>query len=195
MLSELGPAGRRDRARHAALLPRDLRDARPPGRALRPEPDPAEDHLGRRAAPAARARTCGSAIPTAAATSARSSRCSARSSPTAPGPRASAATSRRAAPALQKVQWSERYGVWQLHPLADWDEKRVWAYITVNEIPYNPLHDIGLPLDRLHPLHAPDAARRGGAGGTLGGLRQAGVRHPPRRIDCGKELMNETRPR
>ena len=28
-------------------------------------------------------------------------------------------------------------------PLADWDEKRVWAYIHVNEIPYNPLHDIG----------------------------------------------------
>ena len=42
-----------------------------------------------------------------------------------------------------KVNWSERYGVWKLHPLADWDEKRVWAYITVNEIPYNPLHDVG----------------------------------------------------
>jgi phosphoadenosine phosphosulfate reductase len=42
-----------------------------------------------------------------------------------------------------KVPWSERYGVWKLHPLADWDEKRVWAYITVNEIPYNPLHDVG----------------------------------------------------
>jgi phosphoadenosine phosphosulfate reductase len=42
-----------------------------------------------------------------------------------------------------KAQWSERYNVWKLHPLADWDEKRVWAYITVNEIPYNPLHDVG----------------------------------------------------
>jgi len=42
-----------------------------------------------------------------------------------------------------KVQWSERYGVWKVHPLADWDEKRVWAYITINEIPYNPLHDVG----------------------------------------------------
>ena len=28
-----------------------------------------------------------------------------------------------------KVQWSERFEVWKLHPLADWDEKRVWAYI------------------------------------------------------------------
>ncbi|TML52271.1 MAG: phosphoadenosine phosphosulfate reductase, partial [Actinobacteria bacterium] len=42
-----------------------------------------------------------------------------------------------------KVQWSERYAVWKVHPLADWDEKRVWVYIQVNEIPYNPLHDVG----------------------------------------------------
>ena len=42
-----------------------------------------------------------------------------------------------------KLQWSERYGVWKVHPLADWDEKRVWAYIQVNEIPYNPLHESG----------------------------------------------------
>ena len=42
-----------------------------------------------------------------------------------------------------KVEWSERYGVWKIHPLADWDERRVWGYIQVNEIPYNPLHDTG----------------------------------------------------
>src|SRR5919198_803874 len=42
-----------------------------------------------------------------------------------------------------KVEWSERFDVWKIHPLADWDEKRVWAYIAVNEIPYNPLHDAG----------------------------------------------------
>ena len=27
----------------------------------------------------------------------------------------------------------------------DWDAKRVQAYIHVNEIPYNPLHDQGYP--------------------------------------------------
>ena len=42
-----------------------------------------------------------------------------------------------------KAQWSERYGVWKIHPLADWDEKRVRAYVDVNEIPCNPLHDAG----------------------------------------------------
>jgi phosphoadenosine phosphosulfate reductase len=45
----------------------------------------------------------------------------------------------------RKVEWSERYGVWKIQPLVDWDSKRVDAYITVNEIPYNPLHDQGYP--------------------------------------------------
>jgi phosphoadenosine phosphosulfate reductase len=65
-----------------------------------------------------------------------------------------------------KLQWSDRYGVWKVNPLADWDEKRVWAYIAVNEIPYNPLHEAGyrsigcIPCTgRRHPARrsAPDA--------------------------------------
>ena len=64
-----------------------------------------------------------------------------------------------------KLEWSETYGVWKVHPLADWDEKRVWAYIQVNEIPYNPLHDVGyrsigcIPCTR--PV-APDEEERAG---------------------------------
>jgi phosphoadenosine phosphosulfate reductase len=42
-----------------------------------------------------------------------------------------------------KVERSGRYGVWKLHPLADWTEERVWEYIMSNDIPYNPLHDAG----------------------------------------------------
>jgi len=67
--------------------------------------------------------------------------------------------------ATSKLQWSERYDVWKLHPLADWDEKRVWAYIQVNEIPYNPLHDVGfrsigcIPCTR--PI-SPDEEERAG---------------------------------
>jgi phosphoadenosine phosphosulfate reductase len=47
---------------------------------------------------------------------------------------------RKVEPLIEALQ---PYEVWKLHPLADWDEKRVWAYIEVNEIPYNPLHDSG----------------------------------------------------
>jgi phosphoadenosine phosphosulfate reductase len=43
----------------------------------------------------------------------------------------------------QKVERSERYGVWKIQPLADWDEERVWSYIVANDIPYNPLHEAG----------------------------------------------------
>ena len=45
----------------------------------------------------------------------------------------------------QRVEWSERYGVWKIQPLVDWDAKRVQAYLHVNEVPYNPLHDRGYP--------------------------------------------------
>ena len=45
----------------------------------------------------------------------------------------------------RKAERSERYGVWKIQPIVDWDAKRVQAYIYVNEIPYNPLHDAGYP--------------------------------------------------
>ncbi len=57
----------------------------------------------------------------------------------------------------QKVEWSERYGVWKIQPLVDWDAKRVQAYIHVNEIPYNPLHDQGYPSIGCMPCTRPVA--------------------------------------
>ena len=82
-----------------------------------------------------------------------------------------------------KLQWSERYGVWKVRPLADWDESRVWAYINVNEIPYNPLHDVGfrsigcIPCTR--PV-APDEEERAG--------RWAGSD----KLECGIHLEERT---
>ena len=55
----------------------------------------------------------------------------------------------------RKVEWSERYGVWKIQPLADWDAKRVRAYIDVNEIPSNPLHDAGYPSIGCIPCTRP----------------------------------------
>ena len=43
----------------------------------------------------------------------------------------------------RKVERSDRYGVWKIQPLADWSEADVWHYIAANDIPYNPLHDVG----------------------------------------------------
>jgi phosphoadenosine phosphosulfate reductase len=44
---------------------------------------------------------------------------------------------------IRKVEYSDNYGVWKVHPLAGWTEKDVWRYIMKNDIPYNPLHDVG----------------------------------------------------
>lgn len=55
----------------------------------------------------------------------------------------------------QKVEWSERYGVWKIQPLVDWDAKRVDAYALVNEIPINPLHDQGYPSIGCIPCTRP----------------------------------------
>ena len=64
-----------------------------------------------------------------------------------------------------KAVFSERYGVWKLHPLANWREKDVWGYITANGIPYNPLHDAGYRsigcIPCTHPIR-PDEEERAG---------------------------------
>lgn len=55
----------------------------------------------------------------------------------------------------QRVEFSDRYDVWKVQPLVDWDAKRVDAYIQVNEIPYNPLHDAGYPSIGCIPCTRP----------------------------------------
>ncbi len=57
----------------------------------------------------------------------------------------------------RKVEWSERYGVWKIQPLVDWDAKRVDAYVHVNEIPVNPLHDAGYRSIGCIPCTRPTA--------------------------------------
>ena len=58
----------------------------------------------------------------------------------------------------RKVERSERYGVWKIQPLADWTEDDVWRYILANEIPYNPLHDVGYRSIGCMPCTRPTRA-------------------------------------
>ena len=37
--------------------------------------------------------------------------------------------------------FDEDNGLEKFNPLADWTEKEVWAYIKLNNVPYNSLHD------------------------------------------------------
>jgi phosphoadenosine phosphosulfate reductase len=54
------------------------------------------------------------------------------------------------------VQWSERYGVWKIHPARRLTSAS-GTYITANEIP-NPLHDVGYRSIGCIPCTRPTAA-------------------------------------
>lgn len=43
------------------------------------------------------------------------------------------------------VEWDKKFSLVKISPLANWTKGDVWAYITINEVPYNPLHDKGFP--------------------------------------------------
>jgi phosphoadenosine phosphosulfate reductase len=43
------------------------------------------------------------------------------------------------------VEWDPKFNLVKINPLANWSKKDVWSYITINEVPFNPLHDQGYP--------------------------------------------------
>lgn len=41
------------------------------------------------------------------------------------------------------VGWDKKFQLVKVSPLANWTKKQVWGLITSEDIPYNPLHDVG----------------------------------------------------
>lgn len=62
--------------------------------------------------------------------------------------------------------FDEGNGLEKFNPLSDWSEKEVWAYIKLNKVPYNALHDNFYPSIGCAPVPAP-SPRRGCPLGTL----------------------------
>lgn len=63
------------------------------------------------------------------------------------------------------VGWDEKFQIVKISPLANWTKSDVGAYIVVNEVPYNPLHDRGYPSIGCWPCTravAPDEGERSG---------------------------------
>jgi phosphoadenosine phosphosulfate reductase len=75
-----------------------------------------------------------------------------------------------------KFGWDERFGLWKLNPLADWDEKRLWTYIKDHHVPYNPLHDRGYPSIGCMPCTSV---------APIGGDERAGRWAGTDRTECG----------
>lgn len=53
------------------------------------------------------------------------------------------------------VQWDAKFGLVKVNPLLNWGFKDVWAFITKNEVPYNPLHDRDYPSIGCWPCTEP----------------------------------------
>jgi 3'-phosphoadenosine 5'-phosphosulfate sulfotransferase (PAPS reductase)/FAD synthetase len=104
-----------------------------------------------------------------------------------------AAQSVTRAPACRCASVDTANGLAKLNPLSDWSETEVWAYIRINEVPYNALHDQFYPSIGCAPCTRADRRRRGRARRALvvGEPGLQGVR-PARQ--GGAETMNGKHP-
>jgi phosphoadenosine phosphosulfate reductase len=74
------------------------------------------------------------------------------------------------------VEWDAKFELVKINPLANWTKRDVWAYITENDVPYNPLHDQGYPSIGCWPC-----TRAVGAGEDDRAGRWAGFA----KVECG----------
>lgn len=65
-------------------------------------------------------------------------------------------TAQRAA--TEPVAWSAKHSLLKLSPLAAWSEREVWAYLSVHDVPYNPLLDQGYRSLGCAPCTRPASA-------------------------------------
>jgi phosphoadenosine phosphosulfate reductase len=60
-----------------------------------------------------------------------------------------------------KFEWDQRNGLWKFNPIADWDERALWRYISEHDVPYNPLHDRGYASIGCASCTLPGSGREG----------------------------------
>lgn len=67
---------------------------------------------------------------------------------------------------VHKVEIDDvHHGIVKINPLADWTNEQVWEYVRANNVPYNILHDRGVPIIGCAPCTRPvrpDEAPRAG---------------------------------
>jgi phosphoadenosine phosphosulfate reductase len=65
-----------------------------------------------------------------------------------------------------------RYPLVKVNPLANWSKERVWQYIRDNNVPYNPLHDVGFPSIGCYPCTRPVQEGQDDRAGRWGGTKR-----------------------
>jgi len=67
--------------------------------------------------------------------------------------------------AAEVVEWDAKFNLVKVNPLAHWSREDVWAYIAINDVPYNKLHDAGYPSIGCWPCTRAVAAGEGDRAG------------------------------
>lgn len=65
-----------------------------------------------------------------------------------------------------------RYPLVKVNPLANWSKAQVWEFIKANNVPYNPLHDVGFPSIGCYPCTRPVAAGQDDRAGRWDGTKR-----------------------
>lgn len=65
-----------------------------------------------------------------------------------------------------------RYPLVKVNPLANWSKERVWEFIRANNVPYNPLHDVGFPSIGCYPCTRPVQEGQDDRAGRWGGTKR-----------------------
>jgi phosphoadenosine phosphosulfate reductase len=53
------------------------------------------------------------------------------------------------------VAWDPKFSLVKVSPLLSWTKSDVWKFILANDVPYNPLHDLGYPSIGCEPCTEP----------------------------------------
>ena len=83
------------------------------------------------------------------------------------------------------IGWDPKFKLVKFNPLANWTKTQLWNYILDNDVPYNPLHDMGYPSIGCWPctksVNAGDDERAGRWSGSA-------------KTECGLHVWNTPAP-
>jgi len=70
------------------------------------------------------------------------------------------------------VHWDAKFSLVKINPLLSWTRKDVWKFAVDNDVPYNPLHDMGYPSIGCWPCTQPVADGQDERDGRWAGTRK-----------------------
>ena len=102
---------------------------------------------------------------------------------------------------LASESWDDANGLIKINPLLEWTSDDVWAYIKINDVPYNALHDRGYPSIGCAPCTRavqPGEDSRAGRWWWESSTKECGLHAQPRAhalgVSPGKRMVLHVKP-